>query len=55
MAWLIVTIVAWIVVRFTGSFPESLYPFASGVMRWGLRFEAYMLLLVDEYPPFSLE
>jgi len=55
IAWLIVTIVAWFVVLFSGSYPESLYPFASGAMRWGLRVEAYMLLLVDEYPPFSLE
>jgi hypothetical protein len=22
-------------------------------MRWALRVEAYLLLLVDEYPPFS--
>jgi len=26
-----------------------------GVMRWTLRVEAYLLLLVDEYPPFALE
>jgi hypothetical protein len=24
------------------------------VLRWRLRVEAYTLLLVDEYPPFSL-
>jgi Domain of unknown function (DUF4389) len=55
VAWLIVTILAWFVVLFTGAYPDSLYPFASGVMRWALRVEAYLLLLVDEYPPFSLE
>jgi hypothetical protein len=54
-AWTAVTIVAWFVVLFTGSYPESLYPFASGVLRWALRVEVYLLLLVDEYPPFSLE
>jgi hypothetical protein len=27
-----------------------------GVMRWGLRVEAYAILLVtDRYPPFSLK
>ena len=25
-----------------------------GALRWRLRVEAYLLLLVDEYPPFSL-
>jgi uncharacterized protein DUF4389 len=54
-AWLIVTIVAWFVILFTGSYPPSLLRFSLGVMRWVLRVEVYMLLLVDEYPPFALE
>jgi hypothetical protein len=41
-------------ILFTGAYPASLYPFAVGVLRWRLRVEAYTLLLVDEYPPFSL-
>jgi hypothetical protein len=32
-----------------------LHPFGVSVMRWLLRVEAYLLLLVDEYPPFALE
>ena len=24
-------------------------------MQWAMRLEAYMLLLVDEYPPFQLQ
>jgi hypothetical protein len=55
LGWVVVTIVAWFVILFTGAYPASIYPFASGVMRWGLRVETYLLLLVDEYPPFSLE
>jgi uncharacterized protein DUF4389 len=31
-----------------------MYDFGAGVLRWFMRVEAYMLLLVDEYPPFSL-
>jgi hypothetical protein len=54
LGWLIVTIVAWFAILFTGSYPASLYPFALGVMRWALRVETYLLLLVDDYPPFSL-
>jgi hypothetical protein len=35
--------------------PSALYDFGAGVMRWRRRVEAYMLLMVDEYPPFSLQ
>jgi hypothetical protein len=55
LAWLLCTIIAWFAILFTGRYPASLYPFALGVMRWMLRVEAYLLLLVDEYPPFTLE
>jgi hypothetical protein len=55
IAWLVTSIIAWFAILFTGAYPESLYRFGSGVMRWSLRVEAYVLLLRDEYPPFSLE
>jgi len=55
LAWLLCTVIAWFAILFTGRYPASLYPFALGVMRWLLRVEAYLLLLVDEYPPFTLE
>jgi hypothetical protein len=48
-------IIAWFVILFTGRYPRSLFNFVEGVMRWGLRVEAYSLLLVtDRYPPFRL-
>jgi hypothetical protein len=53
-AWAITTVVAWFAILFTGRYPEGLYRFGVGVLRWRLRFESYMLLMVDEYPPFSL-
>ena len=55
IGWFVTTVIAWFAILFTGSYPPSLYPFGSGVMRWTLRVEAYLLLLVDEYPPFALE
>jgi hypothetical protein len=55
LAWALCTVVAWFAILFTGRYPASLYPFALGVMRWLLRVESYLLLLVDEYPPFTLE
>lgn len=54
VAWAFTTAIAWIVILVTGRYPESLYGFALGVLAWELRVEAYMLLLRDEYPPFSL-
>ena len=55
IGWLVTSVVAWLTILFTGSYPSSLYPFGSGVMRWMLRVEAYLLLLVDDYPPFVLD
>lgn len=55
VAWLVVTVIAWFAILFTGSYPSSLRPFGVSVMRWLLRVEAYLLLLVDEYPPVALE
>lgn len=55
IVWFLLSIVAWFAVLFTGSYPASIYSFTSGIMRWALRVEVYLLLLVDEYPPFSFE
>jgi hypothetical protein len=54
VAWGVTTIVAWFAILFTGRYPQGLYAFGVGVLRWRLRVEAYALLMVDEYPPFSL-
>jgi hypothetical protein len=54
IAWGLTTIVAWFAILFTGSYPRGLYEFGVGALRWRLRLEGYLLLMVDEYPPFSL-
>jgi Domain of unknown function (DUF4389) len=54
LAWAFTTIAAWFIILFTGSYPQGLYDFGVGTLRWRLRVEAYLLLMVDEYPPFSL-
>jgi anti-sigma factor RsiW len=54
MAWCLATIIAWVMILMTGSYPEELYRFGVGVLRWNIRVEAYLLLLHDEYPPFTL-
>jgi len=55
IAWAITVIIAWFAILFTGRYPEGLYTFGVGYMRWSLRVEAYLLLMRDEYPPFSLD
>ena len=55
IAWLVTAVIAWFAILFTGKYPEGLYRFAVGVMRWSVRVESYVLLMRDEYPPFSLE
>lgn len=52
--WCVTTVVAWFAILLTGAYPEGLYTFGVGALRWALRVEAYMLLMVDDYPPFSL-
>ncbi len=53
---LVAVILAWIAILFTGKYPRGLFEFVEGTLRWGLRAQGYMLLLVtDRYPPFSLE
>jgi hypothetical protein len=52
--WAFTTAVAWVLILFTGRYPETLYGFAIGALAWSTRVEAYLLLLRDEYPPFSL-
>jgi len=52
--WFVTTVIAWFAILITGKYPAALYPFGIGVLRRAARLEAYMLLLVDEFPPFTL-
>jgi len=54
LVWAVTTAIAWIMILVTGRYPETLYGFGLGVLAWSTRVEAYVLLLRDEYPPFTL-
>lgn len=45
---------AWISIIVLGRYPEWLYEFNSGVVRYGVRFGAWLYLQTDEWPPFGL-
>jgi hypothetical protein len=49
----VVMVVAWCALLVTGRWPESLYRFSGGFLRYLTRLSAYMFLGVDRYPPFS--
>lgn len=55
LAWLLATIAAWVAILLTGAYPRQLEPLTTGCLRWLIRVEAYLLLLVDDYPPFGLD
>ena len=53
---IVVWVIAWFAILFTGRYPRPLFDYMVGVARWGLRVQAYAFLLVtDQYPPFSLK
>ena len=51
----ILYVLMWLIIIITGSAPGGMYNFIAGALRIGTRLEAYMLLLTDEYPPFSMD
>jgi hypothetical protein len=55
IAAVLAVILAWFAIVFTGRYPQPLFRFVVGVLRWSNRVNSYAFLLVtDQYPPFQL-
>ncbi|HSJ46084.1 MAG TPA: DUF4389 domain-containing protein [Euzebyales bacterium] len=56
IAFALLTLVAGIVILFTGRYPSGIFAFTSGVLRWTWRvgYYGYSALGTDRYPPFTL-
>jgi hypothetical protein len=56
LAAIVVVIVSWFAIVFTGRYPRGAFDFVEGVIRWHNRVVGYSFILVtDRYPPFRLD
>jgi hypothetical protein len=55
LAAFIVAFLAWFAIVFTARYPEGLYKFNAGVLRYLGRANAFFYLQTQEYPPFGFE
>ncbi|MDE3097401.1 MAG: DUF4389 domain-containing protein [Chloroflexota bacterium] len=50
----VLTFIAAVSIVLSNSYPEAIFNFLAGYLRWQVRMFAYLAGLVQEYPPFRL-
>lgn len=54
LAALLLTVISWFAILFTGRYPYGMFGFVVGVQRWYYRAAGYFASFNDRYPPYSL-
>ncbi len=55
LAAAVVVVIGWFGALATGQLPDFAVTYLTGYLRWSSRVNAYLLLLTDQYPPFTID
>ena len=51
---LVVWLIAWFAILITGRYPQGMFNFLAGALRWTNRVNGFQYWMTERYPPFSL-
>ncbi|MBN8867435.1 MAG: DUF4389 domain-containing protein [Solirubrobacterales bacterium] len=54
IAQLVIVVVAWFAILILGRFPDGMYNFVGGVLRFNMRVNGFVYLQTDAWPPFGI-
>lgn len=54
IAQLVVVVIAWFAILILGRFPEGMYNFVGGILRFSERVNGFTYLQTDDWPPFGI-